>query len=80
MLLQDLLKHTPQTHPDHAPLKKALGLVEQVANSLDKDLQENEQRQRYMELSMTSGAVVRTTHFTPSLLLHPLSLPSPFTC
>jgi hypothetical protein len=58
MLLQDLLKHTPDKHPDHAPLKKALGLVEQVANSLDQDLQANEQRQRYMELSMATGAVV----------------------
>ena len=60
LLLQDLLKHTPGTHPDHPLLVKAKGLVEQVADMLDKDLQDNEQRQRYMELSMATGAVVGT--------------------
>eukprot|EP01087_Luapelamoeba_hula_P006534 TRINITY_DN1660_c0_g1_i2.p1 TRINITY_DN1660_c0_g1~~TRINITY_DN1660_c0_g1_i2.p1 ORF type:complete len:888 (-),score=159.27 TRINITY_DN1660_c0_g1_i2:4-2667(-) len=56
LLLGDMLRHTPKEHKDYPLLQKALTMVEEVANSLDKDLHAHEQRQRYVELAVAVGA------------------------
>jgi len=46
-------------HPDSPLLKEALRKIEEVANSIEAYLKENEQRLRLIELTSKSGASVR---------------------
>ncbi|KAJ3411349.1 hypothetical protein HDV05_002370 [Chytridiales sp. JEL 0842] len=41
LLLQELLRHTPQTHPDHVPLTKAVELISHVAESLNEKVRQH---------------------------------------
>jgi hypothetical protein len=62
LLLEDLLKRTPEAHPDCTLLKESLKKVDEVAVFLDSNLKEHEQRQKVVEL---------TVNFNASSLLQP---------
>lgn len=62
LLLEDLLKRTPDAHPDCNLLKESLKKVDEVAVFLDSNLKEHEQRQKVVEL---------TVNFNASTLLQP---------
>eukprot|EP00008_Paramoeba_atlantica_P013123 CAMPEP_0201476772 /NCGR_PEP_ID=MMETSP0151_2-20130828/1898_1 /ASSEMBLY_ACC=CAM_ASM_000257 /TAXON_ID=200890 /ORGANISM="Paramoeba atlantica, Strain 621/1 / CCAP 1560/9" /LENGTH=902 /DNA_ID=CAMNT_0047857251 /DNA_START=86 /DNA_END=2794 /DNA_ORIENTATION=- len=73
LLLKDLLKHTPEDHPDHGPLHKAFGGVENMANTINemKRKEENQERMRQInsrlkgdksELLKVLEALSRTKH------------------
>ena len=50
LLLQELLKHTPPAHPDHASLHKALGLVSTVAAHVNDSIRVNENRAKVRDI------------------------------
>lgn len=54
LLLEDMVRHTPQEHPDHNLLKQALAKVDDVAVKIDKGLHEYEKQQRLLEISTQS--------------------------
>jgi len=56
LLLEDLLKRTPESHPDNQLLKDALKKVDEVAVFLDANLKEHEQRQKVVELTVNFNA------------------------
>ncbi|KAL6053417.1 RhoGEF domain containing protein [Balamuthia mandrillaris] len=56
LFLQDLLTRTPPTHEDHPLLDKALKSINSVAEYIDENLKENEQRQKLLELTVTHNA------------------------
>ena len=42
MLLEDMLKHTPEDHPDHENLRNALKLVSEIAKSVNETIRNHE--------------------------------------
>eukprot|EP00842_Homolaphlyctis_polyrhiza_P005966 jgi/Hompol1/6370/HPOL_001186-RA len=50
LLLDDLLKCTPSTHPDYTKLVKALGLVSQVAIFVNEEIRKHENVLRMVEI------------------------------
>ncbi|KAJ2160311.1 hypothetical protein GGF46_002357 [Coemansia sp. RSA 552] len=55
LLLGDLLKHTPQTHVDHASIRSALQAIEEVAAFVDENIEEHEMALSIIEIQRTLG-------------------------
>lgn len=51
LLLEDLLKNTPADHADHPNIQKALGKMKEVADHINKSVQQQENLRRLMEAS-----------------------------
>lgn len=53
LLLQDLLRHTPNDHPDHTSLQEALALISQIADFVNETLREHANVERMAEIQRT---------------------------
>ena len=56
LLLKELLKNTPEDHPDHTPLETALEQVRNVATVLNEKHREQKSRTRVLEIKKLFGA------------------------
>ena len=50
LFIKDLLKHTSSSHPDHAPLQKALGEVTLLAETFNYSERERERTGQHRDL------------------------------
>ncbi|KAI7833327.1 Dbl homology domain-containing protein, partial [Kickxella alabastrina] len=55
MLLEDLLKHTPETHVDHQNIGDALRTIEDVATFVNENIQEHEMTLSIIEIQRMLG-------------------------
>ncbi|KAJ1959189.1 hypothetical protein GGI12_004465 [Dipsacomyces acuminosporus] len=55
LLLEDLLKHTPQSHIDHRNIEGALRTIEEVAAFVNENIQEHEMTMNIIEIQRTLG-------------------------
>eukprot|EP01094_Clydonella_sp_ATCC50884_P004751 TRINITY_DN1376_c0_g1_i1.p2 TRINITY_DN1376_c0_g1~~TRINITY_DN1376_c0_g1_i1.p2 ORF type:complete len:756 (-),score=308.87 TRINITY_DN1376_c0_g1_i1:484-2697(-) len=55
LLIRDLLEKTPQNHPDHNNLADAGAEFDNVMQYLDKNISENENMKKFMEMSHMKG-------------------------
>lgn len=55
LLLKELLKNTPEDHPDHTPIMTALEEVKRVANILNEKNREQKSRCRMLEVQKLIG-------------------------
>jgi len=60
LLLKELLKNTPEDHPDHVPLETALEQVRNVATVLNEKHREQKSRTRVLEIKKLFGTGKRT--------------------
>ncbi|KAL6073059.1 Rho guanine nucleotide exchange factor (GEF) 17 [Balamuthia mandrillaris] len=58
LLLEDLLRHTDPTHPDHADLTQAVGVMKEVANHINISVKKTENLRKLAQAS-TKGAGFR---------------------
>jgi len=56
LFLEDLYKHTPDSHPDYELLNRAMNDIADVAEFIDNSLKEKQQRMALVELCGRSGA------------------------
>jgi hypothetical protein len=63
LLLQELIKATPEGHPDLAPCKESLIQVEQVADYVNESIRQREQQEELAEIQacFVGKAPVRVT-------------------
>lgn len=50
MLLEDLFKNTPPTHPDFEDLEKAIVLVQEIASSVNEHIRDHEMMLKMLDL------------------------------
>jgi hypothetical protein len=55
---KDMLRNTPEDHPDNEKLKNAIPLMQSVADYINKDIKEAANMKKFLELS-SQGAKVR---------------------
>lgn len=55
LLLQDLLKHTPETHPDYANLREATDGMRMVAEYLNENVRRIENERKLVEIEIMFG-------------------------
>ncbi|KAJ1921367.1 hypothetical protein H4219_000684 [Mycoemilia scoparia] len=56
MLLNDLLKHTPEGHPDCKSLENALNMISEVATFVNENIREHEMSLRILEIQRSLNA------------------------
>ena len=57
LLLSEMKKHTPEGHPDQANLDKAIPLLQEVADYINKNILLAENRAKLLSLSMAGAQV-----------------------
>lgn len=57
MLLNGMLERTPDWHPDHAPLRRSLGLVEEIINNTNGAIERHENLQKIYQISRRLGGL-----------------------
>jgi FYVE/RhoGEF/PH domain-containing protein 5/6 len=55
LLLEELLKRTPESHPDHGDVVKAIGAIDQFAHSVNENVKRHTALQKYNEIERKFG-------------------------
>jgi hypothetical protein len=67
--IKDLLKHTPEEHPDFADLSKALEKIKKVTNTINEKQRDFERNTKVLAIQDLFGNNEVSTSFTDSLSL-----------
>jgi len=67
LLLQELKRYTPESHPDQAHLARAIPLMQEVGDYINRDMLQSENQAKLLELSMQGAQSLLKPH---RVLLH----------
>lgn len=79
LLLKDLVKHTPETHPDFLDLQSSLKVILEIADQINEDVKRRENRQKLLKLqasltSFTTGFDVKKGYILHFMFISSLEI------